>query len=294
MADSRRAPVRSRPPCRRDCAALLDPLAFELGDRRDRGSAAARALAGVGRPGLRAAAADQRDAGRAELALLGAERDGHRSDLHRRRGHARFQGRRWACRAGGRRARRGRRGATCARVFATRRCVRRKGARPARGVRSLRRARSARAARRARRRSTPSSSAKDGGWQTTRSSAPCTTSTAARYWREWDAPLRDRQPEALAAARARLALDGPLLPVLPVDCRCPVAAGAARLWSGRRLRRLSVHGQRPQRRRVGAAARVPSRRVGRRAAGAGRHRGAGLGPAAVPLGRHGPGGLCLA
>ena len=61
-------------------------------------------------------------------------------------------------------------------------------------------------ARRAARPSTRSSSARDGGSTTTRCSARCTTSTAASYWREWDAAAaRPRSRPRWRAARARLA-----------------------------------------------------------------------------------------
>ena len=62
---------------------------------------------------------------------------------------------------------------------------------------------------------------------------------------------------------------GPLLPVRAVDRRHAVAAGASGVRNGRDFRRFPVHGERPQRRRVGAPARVPPRRLGR---GAGRGR----------------------
>ncbi len=53
----------------------------------------------------------------------------------------------------------------------------------------------------------------------------------------------------------------------------------------RRVRRFPVHGQRRQRRRLGAAARVPRRGVGRRSAGRLLRDRAGLGPAGLPVGR---------
>ena len=80
MADAR---LSRRPARRRARSALLDSVARELGRRRDCRSAAIRALAGGGRARPRAAAAGQRNGGRAEFAVLGAERDGHRSGVHR-------------------------------------------------------------------------------------------------------------------------------------------------------------------------------------------------------------------
>ncbi len=69
-----------------------DSVAAELGDRRDSRSRRLVALARAGRARLRPVPAGQRDGGRAELAVFGAERDGHRSDLHRARGRRRVRG----------------------------------------------------------------------------------------------------------------------------------------------------------------------------------------------------------
>ena len=81
--------------------------------------------------------------------------------------------------------------------------------------------------------------------------------------------LADRDPVSLVPAVAR---------------RRPVERGARGLRD-RRVRRLPVHGQRRQRRRLGAAAGLPARRVGRRPAGRVFRDRPGLGLPGLPLGR---------
>ena len=107
-----------------------------------------------------------------------------------------------------------------------------------------------------------------------------------RHWREWEPGVRDREPAALdeargAARRRRFATTA--------TCSgSPTSSGRRRALAAApvgRVRRLPVHGQRPQRRRLGASARVRSRRVRRHAARRVLGDRAGLGPAAVPLGR---------
>ena len=53
-------------------------------------------------------------------------------------------------------------------------------------------------------RSPPTARSRNGGSPTTPSTARCATASQARSWTEWDAPLRDRDPEALDAARREL------------------------------------------------------------------------------------------
>ena len=163
------------------------------------------ALARGGGPRLRAAAADQRDARRPELAVFGAERDGHRSDFHRRR-------RRWSDFRGCRRTERARapkggarsRRRAARRRFTIRRCA------PSRrapfGSRSTAFAANdlQTASERGRVPSALTSSGKAGGCDTYALFRALHDEHGGRYWREWDEPLRDRHPEALDAARARL------------------------------------------------------------------------------------------
>ena len=106
----------------------------------------------------------------------------------------------------------------------------------------------------------------------------------AAYWRDWEPELRDREP---GGARARAPAAGrqhPLLPVPAVAGRRPVAPRPHRLRRRRAVRRFSLHGQRPQRRRLGEAGRVPSRRLGRHAAGRVLGNRTGLGPSRLSLG----------
>ena len=212
------------------------PSRLELGDRRDRGPAAARGWLDVRRAGLRAAPAGQRDAGRPELAVFGAERDGDRSDLHRRRGARGLRGAGGVAALSRRRARARR--PTCATCAAcrVRGGPRREGRRAARArsigspprVRGrLRRARRLRRVRRARRR---------GGSTTTRSSAPCTTSMAGAYWREWEAgAARPRiRPRLRRRARERLERQSA---TTSTSSGLPTSSGSRR---AQRLRRRSA------------------------------------------------------
>ena len=114
-----------------------------------------------------------------------------------------------------------------------------------------------------------------------------------RAWMDWDAPIRDREPAALEAARQELGDRDPV-PLLPaVARRQPVAAGARRVRH-RRVRRFPVHGRRRQRRRLVAAAGLPPRCLGRRAPGRLLRDGAGLGLPGLPLERDRPRRLRMA
>ena len=105
-----------------------------------------------------------------------------------------------------------------------------------------------------------------------------------RHWREWDAGVRNRVPAALNAARQRLGHEISYYAYLQwlADEQWQQARRDGRL--GRHVRRLSVHGQQPQRRRLGAAARVRHRRLGRHAARRVLRDRPGLGTAGVSLG----------
>ncbi len=121
----------------------------------------------------------------------------------------------------------------------------------------------------------------------TRSSARCITSTAGAPWTEWPAPLRDREPEALEAARVRLGAE--------IRYRLYLQWIADQQWRAARdaAGDVAIFGDLPfmvalrQRRRLGAPGRVPPGRVsGRAARRVQRHR-SGLEPARVPMGRDG-------
>ena len=115
-------------------------------------------------------------------------------------------------------------------------------------------------------------------------------------------PRAARRPRRAALARVGARAEGPrsvgprrgaraarvadsLLRLPAVDCRRAVAAREDGSGAGRRVRRLSVHGQRTQRRRLGEAARVRPRQLRRHPARRVLGDGAGLGAAGVPLGR---------
>ena len=142
---------------------------------------------------VRAAAADQRDGRRAELAVFGDERDGDRSDLH-------LAGRRCPTspRSAAKRCCR-RRSATGSRRRATSTAIDYTVVRAVK-LFALPRRRSStssstsgrRDTNRARPAARRSSSRRGGGSTTTRSSARCTRAQQGRAWQEWDAPLRDR------------------------------------------------------------------------------------------------------
>ncbi len=124
-----------------------------------------------------------------------------------------------------------------------------------------------------------------GGSTITRSSARCTRGTRNGPGPTGRTALRDRHPRRSTAARAELADD------ILFDSTCsgwPASSGPRARRDAAPvalLRRPAVHGQRRQRRRLGAAGRVPARRVGRRAARRLQRHRPGLGPAGLPLGR---------
>ena len=87
-----------------------------------------------------------------------------------------------------------------------------------------------------------------------------------KYWLEWPPALRDREPSALSEAEVRLAKGDPLLQVRAVGRGRTMAGCACGVGARRDLWRFSLHGQRSQRRRLGAPGGVPGRCVGRCAA----------------------------
>ncbi len=225
--------LRGRPP-RRACwcrsSRFRRGQSWGIGEIPD--LAAARALARRRRARLRAAAAGQRDAGRAELAVLRAERDGDRSDLHRGRRRPRVGSPR------GERARATRIAATLERRATAPSCRLRRGPRAeGPGLRRRVRVRSsdnllgtgdaprpfacrvsrARALVARRLRALPRAARRARG----------------RHWREWDAGLRDRDAgRARRGARSGSSARAPLLQLPAVDRRRAVAA--RRGWRRRR------------------------------------------------------------
>ncbi len=163
----------------------------------------ARALDGDGRPRSPDAAAARRDAGRRDVAVLGDLGDGDRSDPHRAR------------RGGGLPARGRRRGAVAGSESAV---WRRRAHRPPCSTRTC----GARSARRSRSRSrgscatngnscrcapraSPPTSRRERWWLDDYSlSRAIVEATGQPSWRDWHAPLRDREPAALDEARRRL------------------------------------------------------------------------------------------
>ena len=118
--------------------------------------------------------------------------------------------------------------------------------------------------------------------------------SGGKSWTEWEEPLRRRDPDALADARAELDTEILFYQYLQwlADEQWQDARDGG--GAGRALRRLPVHGGHRQRRRVGAPAPVPLRRDRRRPARRVQRHRAGLGSAGLPLGRHGPRRLPLA
>ncbi len=70
--------------------------------------------------------------------------------------------------------------------------------------------------------------------------------SGGRHWREWEPGLRDRDPISARRSTSPSGVAGSLLRVPPVDCRRAVASSADGSLPCRRIRRFSVHGQRPQ------------------------------------------------
>ena len=128
-----------------------------------------------------------------------------------------------------------------------------------------------------------------GGWTTTRCSARCTRASRIGPGPSWPVPLRDRRPDALAAARLELAGEVLLPEVAAVGRGHAVARGEGAGAAGQRCSATSpfmVDGDSAD---VWAArAGVPPRRVGRRAARRVQRDGAELGHAGLPVGRAWP------
>ena len=264
--------------------AVLHALVAELGRRRDRRHRGDRALARRRRPADPAAPADQRDASGRVVAVFRAQRDGDRSAVHharsrrglrgdRRRGGARAR----VARAARRRPRRAedsvrrgqgaetRRAAAVLRAFPRHRVERRHA--PRRGVPLVHR--------RSRR----------GGSTNTRCSARCTRATRS-------ARGPTGQSRCARASPRRSMQRAPSWPTRSSSgstCSGWRATSGARraIARGRRraVRRPAVHGERRQRRRLGAAGRVPDGRVGGRPARRLQRHRAGLGTAGLPVGR---------
>ena len=138
------------------------------------------------------------------------------------------------------------------------------------------------------------SASRRGGSRTTRSSARIHAREDERPWTEWPEALQRREPAAIDRARRELAREVLFQQYLQwlagaqwQDARAPRARRRA-------VRRSAVHGRRRQRRRLGAAASVPARRVGRRAARRLQRDRPGLGHAGLPVGRDRRGGFPLA
>ena len=228
-AASRAAPsmMRREPPRRAAAAALLAAVHARLGHRRDRRHRARRPLARVGRADAAAAAADQRAAAARDVAVLGAQRDGHRPAVH-------LAGRRRGLRGAGRRAGARGRAARPSSRRAARRAggrLRRRAAAQARGAAARLRAVSRhRAARRQRAGARVPRVHRGAGLVARRLRAlPRAARTPRpRPWTEWPDGLRDRDPVALADARVELGRRRPLPPVSAVAGRGSVAGGAGR------------------------------------------------------------------
>ena len=255
-------------------AGVLVPL-FSIPSRESWGigeiprPAAARPLDGRRRVRLRPAAADQRDGRGAELAVFGAERDGDRPDLHRAGAGARARRRSAAeslLDAGERERARG--GARRRRRSTTRRSARSRPACSARPSSCF-----------VERRVAAGTAARDSGSRRS-SSASAGGSSDYTLFRALHARRRGTRTGASGTRRCATAS-----PARSTHARAELERRrfcfyAYLQWLGRRavggrratqcgsrhLRRLSLHGQRRQRRRLGAAGRIPPRRLGRRAA----------------------------
>ena len=201
MPEPRRRPVQHGTARWRAGAALFDSVAPQLGDRRDSRSRPALEVARVRGVRFRPVPAAQRNAGGAELAVLGVERDGHRPGVHRR-------GRRRRVRGRGGEALGAKDRAALARVRAASRV-------DYSVVRSLK----ARALRRAfawfadnlwgtgdrRDRSLRAFEERERWWLDDFGLFRALHDEhGGRHWRDWEPGLRDRDPSALAAARERL------------------------------------------------------------------------------------------
>ena len=108
----------------------------------------------------------------------------------------------------------------------------------------------------------------------------------AWFWRDWPAPLRDRDPSALDEARRHGGAEVLRQQYLQwiAEAQWQAARTEARAAGRDRRRRSAVHGRRGERRGVGASERILARRVAGRAAGRVQRDRPGLGAADLQLG----------